>query len=124
MAKNVLIVDDNEHLRQILAAILRFSGYEIVEAATGAQAIQKAASTQPSLILMDFELPDMNGADATRLIRQNPATAHIPIVGCSAFIGSEWRERALAAGMFDYLVKPISADLIKAKIEKFILSKR
>ena len=90
MAKNVLIVDDNEHLRQILAAILRFSGYEIVEAASGAQAIQKAASTQPSLILMDFELPDMNGADATRLIRQNPATAHIPIVGCSAFIGSEW----------------------------------
>ena len=72
MAKNVLIVDDNEHLRQILAAILRFSGYEIVEAASGAQAIQKAASTQPSLILMDFELPDMNGADATRLIRQNP----------------------------------------------------
>jgi CheY-like chemotaxis protein len=48
MAKNVLIVDDNEHLRQILAAILRFSGYEIVEAASGAQAIQKAASTQPS----------------------------------------------------------------------------
>src|SRR6266496_6265220 len=123
MAKKILIVDDNEHLRQILAAILRFSGYEIVEAASGAQAIQKAASTQPSLILMDFELPDMNGADATRLIRQNPATAHIPIVGCSAFIGSEWRERALDAGMLDYLVKPISADLIKAKIEKFILSK-
>jgi CheY-like chemotaxis protein len=124
MAKNVLIVDDNEHLRKILAAILRFSGYEIVEAATGAQAIQKAASTQPSLILMDFELPDMNGADAARLIRQNPATAHIPIVGCSAFIGSEWRERALAAGMVDYFVKPISAELIKAKIEKFIVSEK
>ena len=124
MAKKILIVDDNGHLRQILASILQFSGYEISEAATGTQAIEKADSTQPSLILMDLELPDMTGADAARSIRQNPATAHIPIVGCSAFLGSEWREEALHAGMVDYLVKPISSETIKAKIEEFIRTER
>jgi CheY-like chemotaxis protein len=124
MAKKILIVDDNEHLRQILASILQFSGYEISEAATGTQAIEKADSTQPSLILMDIELPDMTGAAAARSIRQNPATAHIPIVGCSAFLGSEWREEALHAGMVDYLVKPISSEIIKAKIEEFIRTER
>lgn len=124
MATNVLIVDDNQHIRQILAAMLTFSGYAISEAATGTQAIEKAVSANPSLILMDLELPDMSGADAARFIKQNPATAHIPIVGCSAFVGSEWRERALAAGMVDYFSKPISADLINAKIQKFIVRER
>ena len=124
MAKIVLIVDDNEHLRQILASILRFSGYEISEAATGAEAIEKAFSSQPSLILMDLELPDMPGAYAAQYIKQNPATGHIPIVGCSAFIGWEWRQEALRAGMVDYLQKPITAAVIQAKIEEFILDER
>jgi len=122
MAKKILIVDDNEYLRQSLALILKFFGYEISEAATGTQAIEKADSTQPSLILMDLELSDMSGTDAARSIRRNPATAHIPIVGCSAV--PEWREEALHAGMVDYLVKPISAQIIKAKIEEFIRTER
>jgi CheY-like chemotaxis protein len=66
MAKRILIVDDNEHLRQILSSILRFSGYEISEAATGTQAIEKAVSAKPNLILMDLDLPDMTGADAAK----------------------------------------------------------
>jgi CheY-like chemotaxis protein len=59
----VLIVDDNEHLRKILSSILRFSGYDIVEAKSGGEAIEKAASAQPGLILLDLNLPDMKGLD-------------------------------------------------------------
>jgi len=124
VAKKILIVDDNEHLRQILASILRFSGYEISEAATGTQAIEKAVSTKPNLILLDLDLPDMTGADAAQAICKDQRTAGIPIVGCSAFLGLEWREVALRAGMVDYLEKPVHAATIRTKIEKFVLSER
>mgnify|MGYP003575218352 CR=1 FL=1 len=120
MAKKVLIVDDHEHLRRILASILRFGGYEILEAATAAQAMERALSTQPHLILMDIQLPDFSGFEAARLIRQNPAIAHIPIVGCTAVFGPEMRPEALAAGMVEYLQKPISSALLMATVEKFI----
>jgi CheY-like chemotaxis protein len=121
MAKSVLIVEDNEHQRNIYASILRFSGYEIVEAASGTEAIEKAASAQPHLILLDFVLPDMNGIDVARSIKRNQRSAHIPIIGCSAFIIGEEKEDSLAAGMVDFLRKPISSQVLKAKIEKFIL---
>jgi len=122
MAKRILIVDDNEHLRQILSSILRFSGYEISEAATGTQAIEKAVSAKPNLILLDLNLPDMTGADVSKAICKDQRTAGIPIVGCSAYLGLEWREVALRAGMVDYLEKPISAAAIEAVVEQLILS--
>ena len=121
MAKSVLIVEDNEHLRQILASILRFSGYEILEAQTGTEAIEKALSAKPDLILLDLDLPDMTGIDAAKAIKKNSTTARIPIIACSAWSGRDLREEALDAGMVDYLQKPIPSDLIKAKIEEFIL---
>ena len=122
MAKKILIVDDNEHLRQILSSILRFSGYEISEAGTGTQAIEKAVSAKPNLILLDLNLPDMTGADVSKAICKDQRTAGIPIVGCSAYLGLEWREVALRAGMVDYLEKPISAAAIEAVVEQLILS--
>ena len=121
MPKSVLIVEDNEYLRQILASILRLSGYEIVEAGNGAEAIEKAASAQPRLILLDLNLPDMTGINVAGSIKRNPPSAHIPIIACSAFSNGEGREESLRAGMVDYLQKPISAALIKAKIDQFIL---
>jgi len=121
MPKSVLIVDDNEYLREIFSAILRFSGYEIVEAETGAEAIKKAAAANPHLILLDLALPDMNGIDVARSIKRNQRSTHIPIIACSAFSTGEEREDSLAAGIVDYLQKPISSQVLKAKIEKFIL---
>jgi CheY-like chemotaxis protein len=122
MAKRILIVDDNEHLRQILSSILRFSGYEISEAGTGTQAIEKAVSAKPNLILLDLNLPDMTGADVSKAICKDQRTAGIPIVGCSAYLGLEWRKVALRAGMVDYLEKPISGAAIEAVVEQLILS--
>jgi CheY-like chemotaxis protein len=124
MTKQILIVDDNEHLRQVLASMLRFSGYEVSEAATGTQAIERAVFAKPNLILMDIDLPDITGSDAAQVIRKDPRTAHIPIVGLSAHLGWEFRETALRAGMVDYLLKPLDAAVIRAKIEKFILTEK
>lgn len=124
MAKNVLIVDDNEHLRQILASVLRNSGYEVSEAATGDQAIASAVSENPQLILMDLDLPDMSGAEAARAIKNHSAMSDVPIIGCSAYLGCEFREEALRAGMVDYLEKPISPSIIRAKIKQFIPAER
>lgn len=120
MPKKVLIVDDHEHLRRILASILRSCDYEILEAATAAQAIESALFSKPDLILMDIQLPDFSGLEAARLIRQNPASAHIPIVGCTAVFGPEMRPQALASGMVEYLQKPVSSALLIATVEKFI----
>jgi CheY-like chemotaxis protein len=124
MTKTVLIVDDNEHLREILAAMLKYSGYEIVEAATGSEAIQKAAVAQPNLILLDLDLPDIKGFEVAKRIKATPTTSHIPIIACSASSGLESRDEALQAGMVEYLQKPIPFSVMMEIIEKFILTDR
>ncbi|HEV8719152.1 MAG TPA: response regulator [Candidatus Binatia bacterium] len=121
MANSVLIIEDNEHVREIFVSMLRSAGYEILDAGTGTQGIEKALSAKPNLILLDLDLPDMTGMDTAKAIRKNSSTAHIPIIACSAWSGREWREEALRAGMVDYLQKPIPSELIKAKVREFIL---
>jgi two-component system, cell cycle response regulator DivK len=121
MAKSVLIIEDNEHVREIFVSMLRSAGYEMLDAGTGTQGIEKALSAKPNLILLDLDLPDMTGMDTAKAIRKNSTTAHIPIIACSAWSGREWREEALRAGMVEYLQKPIPSELVKAKVSEFIL---
>jgi len=121
MAKNILVVEDNEDLRQIFASIIRVSGYQVLEAGSGGEGIEKAVFAKPNLILLDLSLPDMSGIDAVRAIKKNQVTADIPIIACSAYPRDENMEKALRAGAVYYLQKPISARLMKAKIEEFIL---
>ena len=121
MAKTVLIVDDNQHLREILASILRHSGYQPLEAATGKEAIRKAVAEKPQVILLDLDLPDIKGLDVARTIKATAGSSHIPIVACSASSDWECRDEALHAGMSEYLQKPITFAAIKAVIDKFIL---
>ena len=123
-AKHILIVEDNIHLRRILAGALELHGYTISVAATGQEAIQTAIVAKPKLILLDLTLPDMTGMEAARALKQNQQTADIPIVGCSAYIGAEWRDEALRSGMVEYLQKPIPLREIEAVIEQFILLER
>ena len=99
-------------------------GYTISEATTGDEAIVTASKENPKLILLDLTLPDMTGTEAARALKQNPQTAHIPIVGCSAHFGSEWREQALRSGMVGYVQKPVRLKEIEAVIEQFILLER
>jgi CheY-like chemotaxis protein len=121
MTKNILVVEDNDDLRQIFASIIRFSGYQISEARSGSEAIEKVAFAKPNLVLLDLGLPDMSGIDVARAIKKNRVTADIPILACSAYPSGEKMEEALRAGIVDYLQKPIAAALIKTKIEEFIL---
>ena len=117
-AKHVLIVEDNLHLRRILAGALEHRGYTISEATTGDEAIVTAIKENPKLILLDLTLPDMTGAEAARALKQNPQT------GCSAHFGSEWRDQALRSGMVGYVQKQVPLKEIEAIIERFILLER
>jgi len=124
MAKKILIVEDNEDMRQMLVSMLRNSNYEVSEAATGTEAIEKAISAEPNLIVLDIELPDLSGVVVAQTIRKNPKTARIPIIGWSAYIGWEYRKAALDAGMIDYLEKPVRSAIIRAKIEEYLSTER
>jgi CheY-like chemotaxis protein len=114
MVKRILIVEDRDDTRTILVAILsRLCGYETIEAANGTEAIE-------NLILMDLDLPDISGIDAARAVKGNPETAHIPIIAQTAWSSRQWKSKVLKIGMADYLEKPVSFELMKATIERFI----
>ena len=107
MSGRVLIVEDNEHLRTILASLVTYWGYHAIPAENGAQAIEKVISTPPDLVFLDLNLPEMPGHDVARAILT--IHAHIPILGCSAHCAGDEKENALRAGMIAYLQKPIQA---------------
>jgi two-component system cell cycle response regulator DivK len=122
MARRILVVEDRHDSRTILVTILkRFCGYETIEAANGTEAIEKALAEKPDLILMDLDLPDISGMDAARAVKENPDTAHIPIIAQTAWSSRQWRGKVMKMGMVDYLEKPVSIELMKTTIEKFIL---
>ena len=116
----ILVVEDNKDLRMILASLLQLIRYEAIVAESGKEALEKAVTTDPDIILLDLNLPDVPGVEVARQIRKNPASANIPIVGCSAFSAGDEREDALTAGMVEYLQKPISTDQLSKTIERFI----
>jgi two-component system cell cycle response regulator DivK len=119
MAKRILVVEDGADLRAVVVAVLtRVGGYETIEAANGREAVAKAVSEKPDLILMDVNLPDISGIDAARAVKSNPRTAHIPIIAQTGWSSSRWKQRA--AGMVAYLQKPASLEMIISTIEKFL----
>ena len=121
MTKRILVVEDRDDSRAILVTILkRLYGYETIEAANGTEAIEKAVSEKPDLILMDLDLPDISGIDAARAVKENPETTHIPIIAQTAWSARQWKSKVMKIGMAGYLEKPVSIELMQATIEKFI----
>lgn len=116
MAK-ILLVEDNEMNLDMLSRRLRRTGYELVTATDGAQAILKAQTEAPDLILMDLGLPVIDGWEATRLLKADPETQTIPIIALTAHVMSGTRESALQAGCNDFDTKPIDLVRLLAKIE-------
>ncbi|HEY2532773.1 MAG TPA: response regulator [Xanthobacteraceae bacterium] len=117
--RKLLYVEDNEDNLYMLQ--LRFDvlgGYEIVSARDGAAGIAMAASERPDLILMDLDLPEIDGWEATRRLKADPATRDIPIIALSAYAMAGDRDKALAAGCDDFDDKPIEFDRLLAKIEQ------
>ena len=113
----ILLVEDSEISRDMLARRLARRGYEVVIAVDGAQGVTLAQSEAPDLILMDMNLPVLDGSEATRQLRTVPATRSIPIIALTAHAMSGDREKALEAGCDDYDTKPIELERLLGKIE-------
>jgi two-component system cell cycle response regulator DivK len=104
----VLLVEDNERNLKLARDVLEFAGFTVHVATTGEEVVSRAERTTPDVILMDLQLPGMDGHAALSRLRQNPRTSGIPVVALTAFAMRQDRERALAAGFDGYLEKPIS----------------
>ena len=113
----ILLVEDSEMSRDMLARRLARRGYEVVIAVDGAQGVALARTEAPDLILMDMNLPVLDGSEATRQLRAAPATRSIPIIALTAHAMSGDREKALEAGCDDYDTKPIELERLLGKIE-------
>lgn len=106
MPEKILIVEDNLMNRALFRAVLLTSGFEIIEAENGAEGVKAARAHRPDLILMDLQMPVMNGYEAGRILKEDPETARIPIIAVTAFAMDGDREKVLAAGFDHYLSKP------------------
>lgn len=104
----VLLVEDNERNLKLARDVLEFAGFTVEAATTGEEALERAPVVVPDLILMDLQLPGIDGHAALDRLRRNPRTAHIPVVALTALAMTADRERALEAGFDGYLEKPIS----------------
>ena len=107
MKKTILIVEDNERNRKLVRTILTFRGFEVVECDDGAPALELAKKHRPVLILMDIELPTVDGITALRQLRASPETAAIPVIAVTASVTPGEREKVVAAGFNAYVAKPI-----------------
>ena len=116
MAK-ILLVEDNEMNRDMLSRRLARRGYEVAIAVDGEQGVAMATSEAPALILMDMSLPGLDGWEATRRVKANPATAKIPVIALTAHAMAEHRERSLEAGCDDFDTKPVDLERLLGKIE-------
>ena len=119
-AKTVLLVEDFEDNRFMMRRLLEMSGYRVVEAVNGKEAVEKAASERPDLILMDLSLPHLDGLAATRRIRQQDGLARVPIVAVSAHDTADFHADALAAGCNEYVTKPIDFDQLESLLDRLI----
>ena len=118
--KRILVVEDNETNLYLIRFMLERSGYEVIEAREGAAGVELAIKEKPDLIIMDLQLPDIDGLEATKRIRASEADGEVPIIALTSFAMAGDRERALAAGCTGYIEKPINPDTFIAEIEKHL----
>jgi two-component system, cell cycle response regulator DivK len=120
MAKCILVVEDQEDNRQILRDLLGNAGYDLVEAENGEQALAAVAKRRPDLILMDIQLPIMDGYEATRRIKSNPDMKAVPIIAVTSYALAGDDAKALAAGCSCYVTKPFSPRALLAKVLEYL----
>jgi two-component system, cell cycle response regulator DivK len=118
--RTVMVVEDFEDNRFMMRRLLEMSGYRVVEAVNGEQAVEVAQREQPHLILMDLSLPILDGLAATRRIRQYEALRRVPIIAVSAHDTSDFHADALAAGCNDYVTKPIDFEQLESLLSHLL----
>jgi len=120
MKKKILVVEDNEQNLYLATFLLEQSGYEVVTALNGLEAIDKTLEEKPDLILMDIQLPEINGYEATKRIKSIADINRIPIVAVTSYAMAGDREKALAIGCAGYIEKPFDPDTFVSEIEKYL----
>jgi len=118
--KRVLVVDDNEANIHLVSFILKRHGFEVMEARDGAEGVLLAVREKPDLVIMDIQLPDIDGLVATRRIRASEADGEIPIIALTSYAMPGDKEKALAAGCTGYIAKPIDVESFITEIEKYL----
>jgi len=116
--KTVLLVEDNEDNRIIYATALRFAGYNVLEAITGTDGVYQTRTYLPDLVLMDISVPELDGWEATSILKADPATKHIPIIAVTAHALPGDRERSFQVGCDGYLAKPIPPAALLAEVDR------
>ena len=120
MSKRILVVEDQEDNRQILRDLLNSVGYQILEAEDGARGVAAAEAERPDLILMDIQLPGLDGYEATRRIKNEPALRAIPVIVVTSYALSGDEDKARAAGCDAYIAKPYNTNRLLAMIRDFL----
>jgi CheY-like chemotaxis protein len=118
MAARVLVVDDNPTNLKLVAYVMRSAGFDVDTAGDAAATIERIAATKPSVILMDLQLPGVDGLELTRRLKADPATRDIAIIAVTAYAMKGDQERALAAGCDDYVTKPIDTRTLPALVSR------
>ena len=123
MKRTALVIEDNEQNLYLVTFILEKSGYEVVQARDGRDGIALAAQVAPVLILLDIQLPGMNGYEVAQALRSNPALKAVPIVAVTSYAMVGDRERALEAGCSGYIEKPINPETFLKDIERYLAAR-
>lgn len=119
MSKRILYIEDNPENRLLMRRVLMAEGYIVEEASDGTSGLQKASESPPDLILMDINLPEIDGYEVTARLKQLPNMNGVPIIAVTANVMRGDREKTLAAGCDGYIQKPIDIDLLPSQIESF-----
>jgi two-component system, cell cycle response regulator DivK len=120
MNRRILVIDDHEDNRRILQDLLANAGYEVLIAANGKEGITLAETRAPDLILMDIQLPDIDGYEATRRIKGIPTLRSVPVIAVTSYALSGDDAKALAAGCDAYVAKPFSPRALLAKVREYL----
>jgi two-component system, cell cycle response regulator DivK len=118
--RTILYIEDNEYNRKIVRQLFVRTSYRLIEAVDGESGVAMAQQELPQLILMDVQLPKMSGLDATRILKADPRTSHIPIIVITSFALSGDKETAATAGADNYLAKPYSPRELLAMVRRFL----
>lgn len=120
MKTRILLIEDNPQNRYLITYLLEHRGYEVIHAETGPQGLELAAQVQPALILLDIQLPGMDGYAVARALQGDTRLVSIPIVAVTSYAMVGDRERCLDAGARGYIEKPINPDTFVGEIERFL----
>jgi CheY-like chemotaxis protein len=118
--KKILVADDNAASRELIREVLEMSSYEVIEAEDGREAVRRVREAAPDLVLVDIQMPHLDGYGVLRELREDPGFSALPVVALTAFAMQSDRDRALDAGFDGYITKPVEIAALRQEIQKFL----